>query len=62
MHEKNSEDIIHATQYLQEKPIVVVDPDLPVRLHALLFPSCSKSQVCHTPPRVLQENSKYPSV
>ena len=28
MHAKTSEENIHATRYLQEKPVVVVDPDV----------------------------------
>jgi len=59
MHAKNSKEIIHETWYLQGKPIVVVDPDVPLCFPALPFPSCSKSQVCDTPPRVHQE--KYVS-
>jgi len=53
MHAKTSKEIIHATWYLQEKPVVAA---------TLPSPSCSKSKVCHIPPKVLQENSKYPRV
>lgn len=57
MHAKTSEEIIHATRYLQAKPDVAVDPNVLLRFPAPPLPSCSKSQVCHTPPRVLLENS-----
>ena len=56
------EEKMHATQYLQVKPVVANDPD--VLLHFPSFPltSCSKFQVCDTPPTVLQEKSKCPRV
>ena len=60
MHAKTSEENIHATQYLQVKPIVVVDLDILLRFLALPFPSCSKTPSMPHSPRVLQENSKYP--
>ena len=55
MHAKTSKEIIHATRYMQEKPVVAVDFDFLLRFHVIPFPSFSKSKVCHTPPRVLQE-------
>ena len=42
MHAKTSEEIIHATQYLQEKPILDVDPNVLLQFPSLPFPSCSK--------------------
>ena len=62
MHAKTSEENIHAIRYLQAKPIVVVDTDALLRFNALPFPSCSKNPSMPHPPRVLQENSKYPGV
>ena len=62
MHAKTSEEIIHATPYLQEKPIVVVDLDVLLCFPTFPLPYCSKSQVCHTPPRVIQEKYKCPRV
>jgi len=62
MHAKTSEENIHATWYLQEKPVVAVDPDVLLYLPALPFPSCSKNLSVSHPLRVLQENSKYPRV
>jgi len=58
MHVENNKKIIHATRYLQEKPTVAIDPVVLLRFPIFPLPSCSRSQVCHTPPRVLQENSK----
>jgi len=57
MNAKTSKDIIQATQYLQEKIGVAIDPDVFWHFPALPLPSRSKSKVCHTPPRILQENS-----
>lgn len=62
MHDKASKEIIHETWYLQEKYVVVVDPNVLLHFPALTLPSFSKSQVCHIPPRVLQEKTKFPRV
>ena len=62
MHAKTSEEKIHATQYLQEKPIVVVDLDVLLCFPSLPFPSCSKHPSMPHSPRVLQEKSKCPRV
>jgi len=43
MHAKNSEEKIHATQYLQEILVVVVDPNVLLFLPPLPLPSCSKT-------------------
>jgi len=55
MHSKTSKEIMHATPYLQEKPIVVFDPDVLLCFPNFPFPSYSKSQVCQTPPKMFQE-------
>ena len=43
MHAKTSEENIHATQYLQGKPIVVSDVDVLLRFPSLPLPPCSKT-------------------
>ena len=43
IHAKISEENIHATWYLQEKPIVAADLDVLLRFSAIHFPSCSKT-------------------
>ena len=58
MHAKTSEENIHATWYLQEKPVVAVDPDVLLHFPALPLPSFSKSPSMPHPLRVLQEESK----
>lgn len=55
MNAKTSEENIHATQYLQGKPIVNVDPNVLVQFSTLPFPSCSKNPSMPHPLRVLQE-------
>ena len=62
MHAKTSEENIHATQYLQNKYVVVVDPDDLLYSPALPLPSFLKYPTMRHPPRVLQENFKYPRV
>ena len=62
MHATTSEENIHATRYLQAKPVVAVDPDDLLHFPALHFPSFSKNPSMPHPPRELQENSKYPKV
>jgi len=60
MHAKTSEENIHATRYLQEKPVVAIDNDDLLRFPTLPLPSFSKNPSMPHPPRALQENSKYP--
>ena len=62
MHAKTNEENTHATQYLQAKPVVVVNPDVLLRFPTLPLPSFSKTPSMPHPPRVLQENSKCPRV
>ena len=62
MHAKTSEENIHATQYLQAKPDVVVDPNVLLCFPALPLPYFSKNLSMPHSPRVLQENSKCPRV
>ena len=59
VHAKTSKEIIHATRSLKEKPNVVIDPAVLLPFPTLPFPSCSKFQVCDTPPRVLQETLSF---
>ena len=59
MHAKTSKEIIHATRYLQAKPAVSADLDVLLCFPTLPLPSCSKSQVCHTPLRVLQKTLSF---
>ena len=62
MHAKTSKEIIYATQYLQEKYVVAVDPDVLLHFIALPFLSWSKYPNMPHSPRFIQENSKYPVV
>ena len=62
MHSKTSEENIHVTQYLQEKHVVVADPNVSLHFLSLPSPSYSKTPSMPHSPRLLQENSKYPRV
>ena len=55
MHAENSEENVHATRYLQEKLVVVIDPNVLLRFLALPFPPCSKHPSIQHSPRVLQK-------
>ena len=43
MYSKTNEENIHATLYLEEKPIVVSNPDVLLHFRSLPFPPCSKT-------------------
>jgi len=55
MHAKISEENIHATRYLQEKPDVVVDPDVLLHFITLPFPYFPKTSSRPHSPRIPQE-------
>jgi len=62
MNAKTSEETINENRYLQEKHVVVVDPDVLLHFPPLHFPYWSKIQSLTHPPRLLQEKSKCPKV
>jgi len=59
MHAKTSEENIHATWYLQQNHVVVVDPHVLLCFPTLPLPYLSKNPSMPHPPRVLQEKNKY---
>lgn len=58
IHANTGEENIHATWYLQEKLVVVDDPNVILHFLALPFPSCSKHSSMPHSRRVFQQNSK----
>ena len=55
LHAKTSEENIHATRYLQEKPDVVANPNVLLHFLSLPLPSCSKNPSMQHSPRMLKE-------